>query len=708
MKTRIQGSRFQQTLKVAAFVAGAGVVFLNAQEAAPPAAQDKKPATETKNAEPPAEYNNWLDLSVGGFFVDGDQAQFQRRQGQSAGPFGGIEDFHWEQPVNKKGLFSVDGRGIFDNHDYLLKLQLSQPDKGYLQFGYREFRTWYDGSGGFFPGNGQWFSLYDDQMHIDRGEIWFEAGLRMPHKPQLTFRYEHDFRNGEKDSTVWGDTSLTGGLGFRGIVPTFWAIDERRDVFALDLKHKIAKTDWGVGVRYELLNNDNARNLRQQPTEPEDRFVTQREKVDSDLFNAHAFTETRFSEKVFLTSGYSFTTLDTDLGGSRIYGSDYDAVYDPVFARQFFDPGFLDLSGGSQLKQYVFNLNLMWLLKDKLTLIPSVRVEHVDEDGSSSFLNTPDETPYLNTSERGFTDVSEALELRYSGVTNWLFYVRGEWLEAQGNLEEQQSNTDPNAPGVTLYRDTHDDRLTQKYLVGANWYPRRRLNLAAQYYHKIKQNDYAHRTDSTPNDPDSGDRYPAYLTAQDFETDDVNVRMTWRPLNNLTFISRYDFQLSTVDTKADFLDRIQSGKMTTHIFSESVSWSPFGRLYLQGSVNYVLDRTETPANDLTDSAANLVPESRNDYWNATATAGYALDDKTDLRAQYFYYRADDYVDNSLASQPYGAGAEEHGVSAELSREITPRLRWTLKYAFFSNRDQTSGGHNNYDAHGVYSSLRYRF
>jgi hypothetical protein len=701
MKTETRLDWVWRLISVAAIAVSAettGIFRLNAQETNTP-----KSATESPKAETPVEYDNWLDLSVGSFFVDGDKAQFQKRRGQPAGPFGGIEDFHWEMPVQKRGLFSVDGRGIFDNHDYLLKLQLSHPDKGYVQFGYREFRTWYDGSGGFFPGNGQWFSLYDDQMYMDRGQLWFEAGLRMPHKSELTFRYEHDFRHGEKDSTVWGDTSLTDGAGFRGIVPSFWSIDEQRDSFALDLKHKISKTDWGVGVRYELLDNGNARNMRRQP-ESGDGFVTQRDKVETDLFNAHAFTETRFNEKVLLTSGYSFTTLDTDLGGSRIYGSDYEAIYDPGSA---FDTGFLNLSGGSQLKQYVFNLNLMWLLKDRLTLVPSVRVEHVDEDGFSSFLSTPDETPYRNTNQRGFTDVSEALELRYTGVTNWVFYARGEWLEGQGNLQEQQNNTDPNAPAVTLFRDTHNDRLTQKYLVGANWYPRRQLNLAAQYYHKVRQNDYSHRADSTPN-IDSGDRYPAYLTAQDFETDDVNVRATWRPLNNLTLVSRYDFQLSTVDTKADSLAQIQSAEMTSHILSESISWSPLARLYLQGSVNYVLDHTETPANDLTGGAAKLVPKSRNDYWNATATTGYALDNKTDLQAQYFYYRADNYVDNSAVSQPYGAGAEAHGVTAALSRQITPRLRWTLKYAFFRNRDETSGGHNDFDGHGVYSSMQFRF
>jgi hypothetical protein len=294
-----------------------------------------------------------------------------------------------------------------------------------------------------------------------------------------------------------------------------------------------------------------------------------------------------------------------------------------------------------------------------------------------------------------------------------VFYVRGEWLESQGDLTEQQGDNDPDAtnppPAAIILRDTDSDRFTQKYVAGVNWYPVRRLNMAAQYYHKVRQNDYEHLVDSTTNAPPSGNRYPAFLTAQDFETDDVNFRFTWRPWMNFTLVGRYDFQLSTVDTTADFLSTVESGRTTSHILAGSLSWAPCQRFYLQANVNYTLDKTETGANDFIGSATNqIVLPARNDYWNAGGAIGFAVNQKTDLRIQYSYYRADNYVDNSAFSQPYGAGAEEHMVSATLSQQVTRALRWTLHYGFFANRDQTSGGHNNYDAHVVSSSLQYRF
>src|SRR5205814_2735396 len=133
-------------------------------------------------------------------------------------------------------------------------------------------------------------------------------------------------------------------------------------------------------------------------------------------------------------------------------------------------------------------------------------------------------------------------------------------------------------------------------------------------------------------------------------------------LHSVTLIARYEVQLSLVDTKADFLNNQQSVEITSHIISESINWTPLNRLYLQASASYALDSTDTPAANALGST-NLVLNAANDYWNASCLIGYALNDKTDVQAQYFYYHANNYVDNSTYGQPYGAGAEEHGVTA---------------------------------------------
>ena len=69
---------------------------------------DGKAVTTTTEETP--EYKNWIELGIGGTIVNGDNAQFEqehRLPGDTA--YGGIQDLHFEGPLGKDGLFSVDG-----------------------------------------------------------------------------------------------------------------------------------------------------------------------------------------------------------------------------------------------------------------------------------------------------------------------------------------------------------------------------------------------------------------------------------------------------------------------------------------------------------------------------------------------------------------------------------------------------------------------
>jgi len=98
----------------------------------------------------------------------------------------------------------------------------------------------------------------------------------------------------------------------------------------------------------------------------------------------------------------------------------------------------------------------------------------------------------------------------------------------------------------------------------------------------------------------------------------------------------------------------------------------------------------------------------NDYWFVNSTITFVADDKTDIAAYYSYYLADNYVNNSAFTQPFGAGAEEHTIGATLTRKLTERMRLKLRYGFFTYHDETSGGYNDFDGHLVYSSIQYLF
>src|SRR6266536_5798474 len=227
----IASQKFLMLVCVGTFAAGA----IRAGETS-----DGKSTTAATAEEQTEEYKNWIDLGIGGVITSGDRAQFEQEHRLPGDqPYGGIQDLHLEAPLGKDGLFSVDGHAIWDTNDYDIRVELSKPKLGYIKAGFTEFRSWYDGNGGFFPHNDVFFEPPFPEMHIDRGDAWVELGLRVPDWPEITIRYSHEFRFGQKDSTVWGDTNLTGLAppfnSTRKIVPSFRDIDETRDIVSLEI-----------------------------------------------------------------------------------------------------------------------------------------------------------------------------------------------------------------------------------------------------------------------------------------------------------------------------------------------------------------------------------------------------------------------------------------------------------------------------------------
>ena len=172
-------------------------------------------------------------------------------------------------------------------------------------------------------------------------------------------------------------------------------------------------------------------------------------------------------------------------------------------------------------------------------------------------------------------------------------------------------------------------------------------------------------------------------------------------------VSRYEYQYSTVSTRPDpasGLSEVDSSKLHSQIIGQNVSWTPLEWLGFQAGFNYVLSTTKSPASDFTQAILN----SQNNYWTVNFNSDFVLDSKTDLNLGYFYYRAADGQNGIVGGVPLGTDAEEHSVTATLTRRISKNLRWNLKYAFTHYEDSASAGHFNYDAHIVYSSLQYRF
>ncbi len=652
----------------------------------------------------PAAVEGTLALAGGGALLRGNRAAYEQHQQHRKDGWGGVEEFRYHRET-KKSTLSLKGRALFRDEDYFAQARWQKQNGLYVEGGFSRTRYFYNGAGAFFPPSSSYVPLYDPALHLDRGLLWFEAGRARETGLFFAFRYERQTREGKKPSTQLADTNLTGGFGGRTLVPVALVIDETRDVVTADAGRHSEREHWQAGLRYDRSDTRQVRAAHRRPGEAQSRIATSKEGIKVDLFSAHAFVDRRLREDLRASAGGMITSLDTNLSGSRIFGPDYDAVFDPVLAsRQNGDLGLLALGGGEQMKQYVVNLNLVYQPAKHWTIKPTVRYEHLQLDNVANFVAT-NVLPTLVTtvqalaaqSDKYEDRLNETVEIRYTGKPSWAYTLRADSYQTFGNLAERTVDTATSLP--SLDRKTEYTRQSEKFSANATWYVRLGLTFDAEYYFKKRRNAYRATRDSTA--AGSLDRYPAFVTDHDFATHDCNARLSWRLTPALSLVSRYDFQSSTVDTTTMDFARLRSGQATTHIFSQAATWTPLPRLYLSGNLNLTFDRLDT-------ANIGLVRTGDNNYLNAWLGGGYALAKATDVFLDLSLYRSDGYKDVSATSLPYGADQRTQSASLTWIHRQTERLVYTVKYTYATNRDGLSGGTNDYRVHIVYSKIQYNF
>ncbi|MGO8764978.1 MAG: hypothetical protein ACLQSR_07570 [Limisphaerales bacterium] len=651
-------------------------------------------------------YNNWVEFSTGGFLTSGNRAQAEANQNWNSGGFGGIEDLHLQDNVFTNTTLTLDGHSVYDQHDYDITARLEHPEKWYLQFHADDSRTWSDDIGGFYSPNGMQYygPKGNDALALDRGEYSFLGGITLHDLPAITFQYTHSYRNGNEDSTLWAPTHPDLTTTVRGLAPSLYNIDETVDAFDVNAEKTFWKTDFGLGLHYEHGDLNDGLATAFYPGEPVQQDRTENQDNSYNLFSADATAEKWIKDHVFVSAGGMVADLDNSFSGSQIYGDGFGVPYSPAPGSGL---GYYNMTGSSHLQEYVMDLNLLTIPIKTLDIIPAIRAEKETWDGNSTGTGILSDFPgdtFNSQSSRDMIDVCESLDLRYTGFTNWVLSAGGQWDESDGSLTQLGGLTQVGGygpPVVTNYTD--DSSLLQKYSVGASWYPLRRLALDFGGYYKNDRYNYSADAGSTPD----GDTYPGYFTIQSLETYDGNCRVTLHLLRSLSWISRYEYQLSTIDTTPDptsgFAEQ-QTSRMQTHVFGQNISWVPWSRLSLEAGFSYVISKTWTPASGATAAILN----AQNNYWTLNFSPSLILDDKTDLKLEYFYYQADDYQDNSTAGVPLGAGSREHALTATLTRRINPHLRVSLKYGYYDYDDALTGGNSNFKAQMVMATMQYRF
>jgi hypothetical protein len=711
-------------------IAGAMLVLSGAQAALP---TDAFPT-----------FDSYIKISGQAPSITGNEAAFQKRLQQPQDGGAGIEDLHYTKDFGKDKTVTFDGRALTGSEDYLAKFNVTKNDFGSFEIGYKRFRTFYDGIGGFFPINDTWRALNPEDLHVDRGEFWVEAKWNVPDQPILTLRYTNATRTGKKDTTIWGDTDFTGLPNnnppisqVRKLIPSYRDLDEHHQTLEGTVSHTVGKTTYRLTLLGDKTNDIDTRYGTRFPGEVklfpapaatvlvpaanmnnQARYY-QTDGMETTTFSMTGRTETVFTDKITFETGLSYQLLHSDFTGDRPLFTSTPTAVGVVIAPS---NNYLNLTGGSKVKIYTGTVGLTF--KPTSSFSAKLALKGADEYTKSSgaftsvsaAVNTTTgavtitQAPQSEYSRLKEQSVTPALDLNYTGIKNIALYASGSQRIMDGDERYAapfNPVTTPSAPVANLANNDMS-RDNAKYTVGATWRQSLRLTLRGEVFYKDNTSK------SIGYGIDLGDYYVLSSQFTGFK-----VTATTKLSATLSSTTRYIYQIGKAQV-AGFqpaFPEYDSMDAKNHMISETIDWNPIAQFYLQANASVVYNVISTvypragtvPATATNKSydANNVLHNSDNNYVSASLLAGAVLTKHDDLQIQFTYYRAANY-NAALANLtvPYGAAAEEVSITAGVKHKFSDRIFGHAKLGYLDSKNGTTGGNTTFRGPLAYVSLEY--
>ena len=621
--------------------------------------------------------------------VKGDQDQFRANNWGHDGWTYGIDSATLHQAFGKDVTLDFTGRAIANDGDYKLTLDVTKTDVGFIRAGFTQYRQYFDTTGGYFrqfsvPS----FSLPGD-WYLDIGKIYADVGLTLPNLPKLTLGYERDYREGTQSLLEWG--SVTEGTTSRKIFPSYQDVDEHVDIVKVGVQHDIKNIHIDNQFRYEYYRTDTDKkdgsvNLNTSAT----KTTTIREEYNHDAFYNTFRMDSHLNNKVYWSFGYLFTALNGDAGLNVI-------TPPPLGAR---DKNWATRVIDNDLNSHLLSFNTMFGPFAGLTFYAGIQAEFTDTDGSTDALLTEGVSPTTTNrihSSNNKQSAEETAGVRYTKIPFTTLFAEARVTQQDIDLYERETQDG----AQDFKRQTDTGVLRQDYRAGFNTSPLRRVTLTGQYRYALYHNDYNNNVDT-----EAG--YPAFITLQDFQTDEAMGKLTLRPCSRFTVALTYQYVDTDITTGTGAIPSLSprgeltSGKYNANIYSVSATVTPMSRLYLTGL--FSLQDTETTSHNNTPAVTTY----RGDVYTAIGTAGYALDKKTDATVEYTYSCANNLTGKDSNGLPLGADYRQTGIIAGISRKFTDNIVGRIRYGWYQYNDSSSGGANDYTAQLVSANCTVRF
>ena len=634
--------------------------------------------------------------------VSGDQHKFREIEGTKSGLGGGMERFSAREQIGPDKILTLEGRALVQDNDYQVKLELRKTDFGFVRGGFEEWRRYYDDSGGYYqPFSPPAFNLGRD-LHLDIGRAWADVGLTLPNWPQITVGYEYQFKQGDKSTLEWGN------VGGKNIYPAWEDIDEQVHILKLDVSHDVFDFHVENNARiefYDLNTSHNDAATFSTGATPDSTIFTKENAQHVQGMNTLHF-ERQVTDWCLASAGYLYSRLD---GSASLNQVTLDSVGLPT-AGSFWSANTSTLNRES----HIFSLASLLTPVNWFSASAGVQGEWTRQEGFGDIhLDEGDPNipsfayyPAIVQSDLDQQKWSESFQVRFTRIPWTVLFGEARLEQDQIGQYEQDEPTAGTPPeqSITFLRNTDYFNNRREWRAGFDTSPYRWMSFSGHYRSRISDSDYDNSKISL--DPTG---YSAFIRSRTIDTEEIVGKLVLRPLSWLKTTLSYQLVKTRYDTTTDPVPGgttptgLQAGDSDAHIYGFNATLTPFQRLYFSGAFTYTDSSISTAQN-----GDPSVVAYKGHIYTFTGSASYALNQATDLRAAYSFSEADYGENNFVSGLPLGLEYTRHAVTAGITRRLSKTLTANLRYAFFQYSEPSSGGFNNYAAHGIAATLVFKW
>lgn len=636
----------------------------------------------------------------------GDREKFEEDHWVSRNTSGGIEDFSYLKEYKNGDSLEAGAKVDPNNNDYAFKVDYEKEGVGSLKFAFKEFRKYFDGTGGFYPlfvataASPTTYSETSPDLHMDIGDIKLQGILAREGQPKYSFSYERYFKHGTKSLLMWGTVTGAGNVQ-KKIYPNYLELDEVINRFKFGVEHTIKNVNVSAEQLYENAKAEN-NNIYNETKTLSNGLVTavrtQYENFDYDLYSTILRADKTWAGKVFSSLGFMFNRY---VGGSLIDVTDPEST-----STRHANPATIEQ------ESVVFLPNVSFSPMKDLSVDTGLRFELLHKRGFAE--DNQDRLPnggngvddrFVNAkTSREDRKFAENLGFKYNKFKDVVLYGEADLEQRFIDLHELQDS--PTASS-RLQRITDSNEFDNNFTAGGKWYILSNLDLTTEFKNKNGWRNYKHILKSA----NIVGSYPAFINEMRFITYTPVMKLNYKPFRWLSCNFGYNYEITEFGIRTFESAAVEQNSYKAHVYSTNVTLTPCDSLYFTVFYQKKTAATRTRANGDGGSGASLVyPIFNGGADVAGLTFSFAPDAKNTIRGSYSMSRADNFNDYSGATQPLALGLDNFSqtITIGIEHQLRKDLSVEFRYSHEEYKEDSNDSIDNYDANLFYTALKMKF